>query len=205
LFVFAGETLELLPFTSDIWLFQTILNGVEKNNVYKYWSDFQWLFEIIADYVEQEENAWTIVIFTDGWEIENISLPQSLIQKVDKYNSKIIIAWIWTDKWSYILDWEDIFWRPVYKIYNWQKVISKINKSWINKITNKYSFTQWYINSLDDITDIEDIINKNITKQKYEKNISLSRDISYIFIILFLIFFILFLITENKKYKHKTN
>ena len=70
LFAFAGETLELLPFTNDIWLFQTILNGVDKNNVSKYWTDFQWLFQIISDYVEQEENAWTIVIFTDGWEIE---------------------------------------------------------------------------------------------------------------------------------------
>jgi hypothetical protein len=203
LFAFAGETLELLPFTNDAWLFQTILNWVDKNNVSKYWSDFQWLFQMISNYVEQEENAWTVVILTDGWEIENISLTQSIQQKIDKHNSKVIIIWVWTDKWWYILDWEDVFWRPVYKIYNWQKVISQVNKSWINKITNKYNFTQWYINTLDDMKNIKNIISDNITKQNYEKNISLSRDISYIFIILFTIFFTLFLITENEKSQYK--
>lgn len=201
LFAFAWETLELLPFTDDTWLFQTILNGVDQNNISKYWSDFDWLFQIISNYVETQENAWTIVIFTDGWEIENISLPQSLIQKIDKYNSQVILVWIWSQEWWYILDGEDLFWRPVYKVYNWNKVLSKINVSWINKISKKYDFESWIINSNKDLDSIEYLINWEINKQEFKKNISLSRDISYIFIILFTIFFSLFLITENKKTK----
>lgn len=201
LFAFAWETLELLPFTDDTWLFKTILNGVDQNNISKYWSDFDWLFQIISNYVETQENAWTIVIFTDGWEIENISLPQSLIQKIDKYNSQVILVWIWSQEWWYILDGEDLFWRPVYKVYNWNKVLSKINISWINKISKKYDFESWIINSNKDLDSIEYLINWEINKQEFKKNISLSRDISYIFIILFTIFFSLFLITENKKTK----
>lgn len=201
LFAFAWETLELLPFTDDTWLFKTILNGVDQNNISKYWSDFDWLFQIISNYVETQENAWTIVIFTDGWEIENISLPQSLIQKIDKYNSQVILVWIWSQEWWYILDGEDLFWRPVYKVYNWNKVLSKINVSWINKISKKYDFESWIINSNKDLDSIEYLINWEINKQEFKKNISLSRDISYIFIILFTIFFSLFLITENKKTK----
>lgn len=199
LFAFAWETLELLPLTDDTGLFQTILNWVDKNNVSKYWSDFQWLFQIISDYIEQEENAWTVVIFTDGWEIENISLPQSLIQKIDKNNSQIILVWVWTQKWWYILDWEDLFWRPVYKIYNWKKVLSKVNQSWLKTISNKYIFTSTNLAWVNDFDKIEDIINQNITKQKYEKNISLARDISYIFIVLFMISFTLFLIADTRK------
>jgi hypothetical protein len=200
LFAFAWETLELLPFTDDSGLFQTILNWVDKNNVSKYGSDFKVLFQTISEYIKQQENAWTVVIFTDGWEIENILLPQSLIQKIDKYNSKIVIVGVWTQKWGYILDWEDVFWRPVYKIYNWEKVLSKVNNSWISNLSNKYNFSSGKLESIDDFKEIENIINQNITAQNYEKNISLSRDISYIFVILFVIFFTLFLVVDTRKY-----
>ena len=198
LFAFAWETLELLPFTSDVWLFQTIVNWVDQNNISKYGSDFEWLFQIISQYIEKEENSGTVVIFTDWWEIENIKLNQSLINKINKYNSKIIIVWIWTNDWGYIIDGNDIFWRPTYKIYNNQKVISQINSSWINKISQKYDFEYTYIHSSKDFKNLENIINPLIKKQNFEKNISLSRDISYIFIIFFIIFFSLFLIIENK-------
>jgi hypothetical protein len=201
LFAFAWETLELLPFTDDTGLFQTILNWVDQNNISKYGSDFEWLFQIVSNYVESEENAGTIVIFTDGWEIENLSLAQSLIQKLDKHNSQVIFVWIWSQKWWYIIDGEDLFWRPVYKIYNWNKVLSKLNKSWINKISDKYNFKNWFIDSDKNLNRIEDLINEWVDKQDFETNISLSRDISYIFIILFTIFFSLFLIIENKKTK----
>ena len=201
LFAFAWETLELLPFTNDTWLFQTILNGIDQNNISKYWSDFEWLFQIVSNYVESEENAWTIVIFTDGWEIDSLLLPDSLIKKINKYSSQVIIVWVWTTKWWYIIDWQDLFWRSIYKIYNWEKVLSKINTWWISKITNKYNFQNWFIDSNKKFDNIENIINALILIQDFEKEIPLARDISYIFIIFFLTFFSLFLFIENKKTK----
>jgi len=201
LFAFAWETLELLPFTNDTGLFQTILHGIDQNNISKYGSDFEWLFQIISNYVESEENSGTIVIFTDGWDIDNLLVPDSLIKKIDKYSSQVVIVWIWTNKWWYIIEWLTLYWTPIYKKYKWEKVLSKINTSWINKIANKYNFQSWFLNSNKQYDNIENIINSLILKQDYEKEISLARDISYIFIILFFIFFSLFLFTENKKTK----
>lgn len=198
LFAFAGETLELLPFTNDIGLFQTILNWVDQNNISKYWSNFDWLFQIISQYVEKEENAGTVVIFTDWWEIEDVILYESLRKKIETHDSNVILVWVWTNKWDFIVDWQDIFWRIQYKTYENEKVISQLNKKWIESVSDKYWFEYTFIESVQDFENIEHIINPLIQENLFQKNINLARDISYIFIILFLFFFSLFLLQENK-------
>lgn len=203
LFAFAAETLEILPFTSDIWLFQTILLWVDKNNVSKYGSEFVWLFQTLSDFVENEDNAWTIVIFTDGWEEDNILLKQSLIQKIDKHNSKVIIIWLWTDSWGYIIEWQDLFWRALYKTYKWEKVISKLNNQMLKSFSNKYDFDYYSINNLNNLEKLFKTITDKVNQTNMEKNISLKRDISYIFMSLFLVLFTSFLIFENIIWRQK--
>lgn len=203
LFAFAAETLEILPYTSDIWLFQTILLWVDKNNVSKYGSEFIWLFQTLSDFVENEDNAGTIVIFTDGWEVDNISLKQSLIQKIDKHNSKVIIIWLWTDLWWYIIEWQDLFWRALYKSYQWEKVVSKLNNQVLWKFANKYEFDYYSISNLDNLTDLLQSITDKVNQTSIEKNIWLKKDISYIFMKLFLVLFITFLLFENIIWRKK--
>jgi len=203
LFAFAAETLEILPFTSDIWLFQTILLWIDKNNVSKYWSEFVWLFQTLSDFVENEDNAWTIVIFTDGWEETEISLKQSVIQKIDKHNSKVIIIGLWTETGWYIIEWQDFFGRALYKTYQWEKVISKLNNQVLRNFSSKYNFDYYSINDLDNLDNLFQNITDQVNQVNIEKNISLKRDISYIFMSLFIILFTLFLIFENIIWRKK--
>lgn len=203
LFAFAAETLEILPYTSDIWLFNTILYWVDKNNVSKYGSEFIWLFDTLGSFLENEDNAGTVVIFTDWWEESNISLKQSVIQKINKNNSKVIIVWLWTELGWYIYEWQDIFGRVEYKTYNWETVISKLNNTVLKNFADKYNFEYYSINNMDNIGELFKNISETTEKTKYEKNISLKPDISYIFIAIFWLLFTLFLIFENIIWRKK--
>jgi hypothetical protein len=203
LFAFAAEILEILPFTSDIWLFQTILVWVDKNNVSKYGSEFIWLFQTLSDFVENEDNAGTIVIFTDGWEESEISLKQSILQKIDTHNSKVIIIWLWTESGWYIIEGQDLFGRALYKTYRWEKVISKLNNKVLHKFSNKYNFDYYSINNLDNMEGLYKSITDKVNQKSIEKNISLKRDISDIFMSLFIVLFITFLIFENIIWRQK--
>lgn len=203
LFAFAGETLEILPYTSDIWLFQTILYWIDKGNISKYGSEFVWLFQILWNFVNREENSGTIIIFTDWWEDSKISIKQSILQKINKHNSKVIIIWLWTEQGWYIIEWQDIFGRALYKSYLWERVVSKLNKQVLQDFSSKYSFDYYTINNLDDLEYLFKSISENISQTIIQKNISLKRDISYMFIIGFVLFFISFLVFENIIWRKK--
>jgi hypothetical protein len=67
----------------------------------------------------------------------------------------------------------------------------------LRKFSNKYSFDYYSINNLDDLDDLFQNIIDEVNQVNMKKNISIKRDISYIFMSLFLVLFTIFLIFEN--------
>lgn len=200
LYAFAWDALEILPFTSDYWLFKTILNGVDEKNIPVKWSNFTKLFSWLQSYISYIDEPTTFVIFSDAGEIENIKIPSTLQKKLEEKSIQIVFVAVWTNKWWMILDGVDFYGRATFKMYNWEPVVSQLNKSEVKKICDEYNWDYVFFESLDDESKIHDIINDNLIQSNLQLNISQAKDISYIFVGLFLLFFTLFLFLEKRKF-----
>jgi len=199
LYWFSWESLELLPFTNDISLFKTIVNGIDKNNIWVYWSDFSKLFAWLKNYTDQIDSPSTFVILSDAWEIEDSALSNDLQNILKEKNIQVLFVWIGSEKWWKILDWVDFYWRPTYKMYEGEVVISKLNSQEIINISEKNNWDYIFLNRLEDSEKIWNKIIDGLVTSQIARNISSAKDISYIFIGLFLLLFWLFLCLEKYK------
>jgi len=202
LIVFAWEALEMLPFTSDIWIFKTVLYWLSNNNISKYWTNLNSVFESLLSYFSSNNDWWLAVIFTDGWD-EYIDTSSDLIESLNNKWVKIVLIWVWTKQWWKIPVWKDFFGKNIYKIYNNKIVISKLNNKELTNISTKYNIDYINISNKNDIKKVNDIITKNINKVNMEKNINFRVDYTRLFIFISFLFFLTYLITVNISWRKK--
>jgi len=200
LFVFAWETLEILPFTSDIWLYKTILGWVDKNNTSKYWSEFLWIFKSLSYFFTENNSNSLVIIMTDWWEEDNIDL-QEYIEKLNEKNIKVLIVWVGSLEWDYIPISKNRYNQIQYKIYNWKKVISKLNESFLKTVSLNHNFEYVHLKSLSNFSEIDNMIKKLSHEITFKKDIDSRSDLTYIFMYISFIFFILFLFFEYRLWK----
>lgn len=196
LIAFAWEALEILPFTSDYWIYKTVLYWVNNWNISKNGTNLNSVFTSLHNYFTTEDEWWLVVIFTDWWD-DDINISKEFIFSLKNKWIKILIVWIWTDYWEKIKDWYDLFWRNIYKTYNWKLVITKLNNKVLKNISNKFDL--WYISvsTIDDFVDINNYITKNINLVTINKNINYRTDYTRYLIFVSFLFFILHLFINN--------
>lgn len=202
LIIFAWEALETLPFTNDIWVFKTVLYWVNNSNVSKYWTNLNSVFNSLHNYFIPEEGWWLAVIFTDWWD-EDINISSELIESLSEKWVNILIVWIWSEKWAKINIWTDFFWRAIYKTYNWDTVITKLNNKVLKKISSKFDI--WYIeiDNIDEISKIYTFITKNINQVNLKKNINYRVDFTRLFAFISFSLFIIYLFLINLSWRKK--
>ncbi len=202
LIAFAWESLEVIPFTDDLWVFSTIMQWINNSNISKNGTDLSKVLNSIYTYFKSDKDWWLAVIFTDWWE-DDIKVSDKLLDSFKKNNIKILIVWVWTKQWTKIPVAKDFFWRDIYKKYRWEDVIVKLNKDKLSDFANKYDFN---FNSFDDFKDFKSI-NKFLANEidyiSLEKNINFRYDYTRFFIFISILFFTLFLINESILWKIK--
>jgi len=188
--VFSWEAVKVLPLTDNISIYETFLSWINESNVGKSWTDIiKALYSSASHFISDE--WWLIVIFTDGgdddiWDIWDIA--DVLKQK----NIDVLLVWIWSKKWSYIPVWRDFFGRTVYKIYNWKKVITKLNHAELKYLSQDI----WLYREIESIWDIDtlygtiDSISKKIT---FESDTENRRDLIRFFMFLWFLIWLWFL------------
>ena len=202
LIIFAWESLEVLPFTSDIDVFSTILFWVNSSNISKFWTDLNSVFYSLENYFIWNDFWWLAVIFTDWWDdVININ-KQQLLSLKNKW-IKIILVWVGSNKWIWIPVWKDFFWRDIYKTYNWKKVITKLNYDELNKVSDINNIDYIVLDDVADFNKINSYITKNINLIDLEKSMIYRYDLTRIMILISLLFFILFIIFENFSWRKK--
>lgn len=194
LMIFSWEAVEVLPFTNDINIYSTILSWINSNNIAKSWTNLNSVFDALSFYFESY-NWWTAIIFTDGWD-EQIEISKEAIKRLEKNNVSILLVWVWTKSWWKIPDWSDLFWRIIYKTYNWEIVISKLNENILKKISKQQKL--WYkkLDSISDFNSINDLItfkNTNTITNDFNK-----LNLTFVFIFLSFFCFIIFLLLDFK-------
>ena len=133
--IFAGESLRVLPFNSDISLFQTFLIDIDSSNISKQGTELDLALED-GFRAFSEDMTGHIVLLTDGDE-DTIDLSDILINDLAKQDISVQIVGVGTPEWWYIIEGVDPFGRVLYKSYKWEQVLVKLNSSWLRKLASK--------------------------------------------------------------------
>ena len=190
--VFSGDGVKILPFTSDTSIYQTFLSGIDESSVSVYGTDIKKALLTTTSHFIEDIQGWVIVVLTDGWD-EKIWDVSDLRELLEEKNILLIIAGIWSPKGNYIPTWVDFFWRINYKVYDGQKVVTKMNESWLKSISDalwwKYVSIIWE----SDVDRFYKTISDTSEKVVLEKNINERRNLAWLFLCIAFVFWVLFL------------
>lgn len=199
--IFAWESLRILPFTQDVSLFNTFLDGITNKNISKNGTDFKDAFSSAFLNFTNDKAWWTIITFTDGGdEKTNFSLPENI--KRDK-NIHFLTFWIGTEKWWYIPIGVDVFWEKIYKTYAGEMVISKLIQSNIENIAHIISWKYDFLSTFSDFSRLEKSISKSAKysqNEKQENEKSIKKE-CLILAFLFFVLYLFFLFLDKKLWK----
>lgn len=200
LVVFAWDTQRVLPFTQDTDLFVTMLTSVDENNASKQWTNLK---DALKDWFKnftEDNNFWSIVLISDWSDEESISLDELKNLKNEKI--KLLVVWVWTTLWAHIPIWQDPFWQIVYKTYNGEKVLTKLNEKSLKDIANYFS---WQYYNLDKLSKADDLVSllKGVAKKTLTTNKENYMDLTRNFVIISFLFFIIYLISLFRYGKNK--
>ena len=127
--IFAGESQRILPFTRDIWLIVTFLSGISSDNLTEQGTEISLALEdSLASFGDNKTGI--LIMLTDGAE-ESVLLESELKDSLWEQQLDIKIVWVGTQDWGNILEGVDPFGRPIYKMFQWQRVVSILNDFWL--------------------------------------------------------------------------
>lgn len=201
LVVFAWDSQRVLPFTSDSEIFITLLSSVDENNVSKQWTNINEALNSWFKNFNWDENYGALVLISDWSDEENINL-NNLKELKDNKNVKLLVVWVWTTSWANIPIWQDPFWQIIYKIYNWEKVITKLNENSLKEIANFFSGEYFNLEKLTQIDNLSSLL-INVSKKAMVNMKDNFMDLTRNFVIASFVFFLIYLIFVLKYDKNK--
>lgn len=190
--VFANKSLWLLPFTNDKDIFKTFLDWINEWKINSQGTNFQEMLKWINNRIFDKSKT-NVYIFTDWGDKDdfNTELFQWIyINNLKNLYNNYFVYWIWSEKWWMIFEWIDIFWNNIYKKFNWENLILKLNIENINKMNNILWGKKYTIDNLDNF----------VLSNSKDKIFRFFSNIDYIdvkWFIFFIIFLLLFLFEEK--------
>ncbi len=139
--VFAGESVRVLPFTGDVWVFQTFLGWLSSDNLSVQGTQINLALED-ALLSFGTDRTGTLVILTDGDE-DDINIDSTVLKALKDQSLDIKIVWIWTESGWNIVEGIDPFGRIVYKVYEGERVVARLNEIWLKSLA-KDLWGQYY-------------------------------------------------------------
>ena len=196
LIIFAWDAVSTVPLTSDHDLFLTFLQNVDYRNLVKQWSDFEKALTLWVDRFNYSDDRSKVIIFvSDGWDPED-NINKENIKQISKKVKGVnyFVVWVWTNTWWNIITWVDFFGRYEYQKYNWEYVVSKINKSNLKDIASAVDWEYYNVSEVWDLSNLNNSINR-LEKKVIKTDINWEKwDGSRFLVIFSFIFFILFII-----------
>jgi len=137
LVVFAEDATSVSPLTADYSSFLNLLAGVNHQNVVKQGTNiYNALALAIPRFLQNEDKKNYLIILSDGWEDETIKYKKEIKELLEDQDIKIFVIGIWMEAWSYIPEWRSIRGELVYKTFENELVITKINTNFLKNISS---------------------------------------------------------------------
>lgn len=135
--VFAWEALRILPFTDDKNIFLTFLSWISSQSVVRQWTDIKKALDAWLEAFSSDSKSGALVIFSDGWEDNVDNGLQSYKEEFLKKHISLLVVWVWTQEGSFIPTGVDVFWNPVYKTYNWERVVTRVDSANLKSLASE--------------------------------------------------------------------
>ncbi len=202
LMIFSWEAVEILPFTQDSSIFDTILYWLDHKNIFKSGTNLSWVFVSLTSYFKDYTEGGLVIILSDWWD-EKIDYNNDQILDLKKKWVNIVLVWVWTKSWAKIPEWKDFFWKDIHKTYQWKEVITSLNDKEFQRVSKDLDIEYFSLNNISNFDKLIDKINKQVVlkdqKKSFNSRISYTREI----ILISLIFFILFFISDILLWQRK--
>lgn len=132
--IFAWESQRVLPFTQDVELFATFLSALDSDNLTKQGTEIS---EALEDALASfwEEKTGKLILLSDGAE-DTVLIKPELQEALWDQELDINIIGVGTQDGGYIVEGTDPFWSPVYKRYQWKRVIAILNDLWLKLLAS---------------------------------------------------------------------
>jgi len=170
LYIFAGEGMDVLPFTQDAKVFLTLLKSVDEKSVYQQGSDiFAALWESIERFhpqdLESDEfpDGGLIILLsdfeptgTDGnysskQKDELLSQLKSLTPRLKEYSVAVSLLGFGSTESVPILSGETVFWDPIFQRDRfWNRVFTKFDQETFDHMQKLFSVTGMHVRSVKD-------------------------------------------------------
>lgn len=207
LIIFAWDAISTVPLTTDHDLFLTFLQNVDYRNLTKQWSDFEKALSLWVDRFNYSDDRSKAMIFiSDGWDPEDTINKNNIIaisQKV-KWITYFVVG-VGTNAGWKIITWTDFFGRYNYQKYNWEYVISKINKTNLKEISQALNWEYYTVSDVWDLWNLNDSINKLAKKVIETDTNGQKTDWGRILAIISFLFFMMFLWMYLSPYSYLSN
>lgn len=154
--IFAGESMRILPFTTDIGLISTFLVGLDSNNITKQGSDIESALYSALDSF-QEDESWKIVLFTDGMD-DDIELSLEIKKLYKDTQLDLIVVGVWSAQWWYIPSNNPLL---QYKTYNGNTVISSLNSATLESLSDSIGGSYVHIQDYNDYSSLWEANNRS--------------------------------------------
>ncbi len=186
--VFAWKTIQISPLTNNTdWLISN-LDSINTDYIKQWWTNIE---------IAIKESLWTlshtknknIIILSDWEELDN-EINFDNISKYLSWSVKIFSVWLWSKSWWYIPIWTDYFWNTVYKYYNNEKIISRLNEESLKNLAKKWGwiYLKWdRENILNNFNKYLLINKKSSEAQENQENINIYALLSFFSLLLFYI------------------
>jgi len=143
--IFAGESLRILPFTTDVQLISTFLLGIDSRNLTKQGSDMTSALLASSESFNEFQSG-KVILISDGTD-ENINISRDIRNTYREKALEIVVIWVGTVEWGYIPSQSPL---SPYKIYNWERVISSLNQQSLESIAQQLSGSYMKVGDFND-------------------------------------------------------
>ncbi len=146
IWIFAWESVGIVPLTSDTHLVSTMLWWVDRRNITKQWTDIQEALLFAFD--RYDTPWWVLILFSDGWE-DQIILDEQVKDIVTEQEIQVIVVGVGDESWGPIPWWSTVLGEAKRKIYNGEIVISTPNREWLQDVAQQLWWSFFELDSPD--------------------------------------------------------
>lgn len=183
---FADIAMLFSPLTSDSNVFLTYLWNLSTQSTLKSWTNLKSVFDFINWASTKNENLNYVLLsdWEDLWKNIDINREFSYISD----DKRFFAIWLGSVKWAFIPEWVNLFWETMYKIFDWQRVVSKLDREFLKEIASKWKWRYADWTSIDALNTFNwYFLQTDSKKVESERK---SKDIGLLFVALSLFFLI---------------
>ncbi len=189
LVIFAWDGISISPLTNNLDSFLSSLARVSYTNIGEQWSDLAKALELgyTRFGISESDIGKALILISDGWDDDDAP-DLAVVSELNKHNIPTQILWIWSSVWWPIPMWADPFWNPLFQMYQWERVITKLNKDLLKDLARS---VEWEYDSLVNFDTQLDNISKKALQHAWERY---KQDVAWVLGMIAALLFILYLL-----------